>query len=122
VVTGTIKMSDIEQYRAASTGMARGPLMYQRQVSYAYRFNNVAYSNVQATFATGINSTSGWLARKFTTTYQNGASVNVYVNPANPSEAVLNPGAGLVCAILWLGACAFGAAAYYIATHSTIFS
>jgi Protein of unknown function (DUF3592) len=122
VVTGTIKMSDIEQYRAASTGMARGPLMYQRQVSYAYRFNNVAYSNVTATFATGINSTSGWLVRKFTTAYQNGASVNVYVNPANPSEAVLNPRAGLVCAILWLGAFAFGSAAYYIATHSTIFS
>jgi hypothetical protein len=122
VVPGMIKMSDIEQYRAASTGMARGPLMYQRQVSYAYHFNNVAYSNVQATFATGINSTSGCLVRKFTTAYQDGASVNVHVNPANPSEAVLNPGAGLVCAILWLGAVAFGSAAYYIATHSTIFS
>jgi hypothetical protein len=122
VVTGTIKMSDVEQYRAASTGMARGPLMYQRQVSYAYRFNNVAYSNVTATFATGINSTSGWLVRKFTTAYQEGASVDVHVNPANPSEAVLNPGVGLVSAILWLGAFAFGSAAYYIATHSTIFS
>ena len=67
-----------------------GPVMYQRQVSYAYRFNNVAYSSVQATFATGANSRSGWLARKFTTAYQNGASVDVHVNPANPSEAVLN--------------------------------
>jgi hypothetical protein len=122
VVTGTIKMSDVEQYRAASTGMARGPVMYQRQVSYAYRFNNVAYSNVTASFATGINSTSGWLVRKFTTAYQEGASVDVHVNPANPSEAVLNPRAGWACAILWLGAFGFGAAAYYIATHSTIFS
>jgi hypothetical protein len=124
VVAGTIKMSDVEQYRAAPRGMARGPVMYQRQVSYAYRFNNVAYSNVQATFATGVNSTSGWLARKFTTAYQNGASVDVYVNPANPSEATLNPRGGLVwiASILWLGAFAFGSAAYYIATHSTIFS
>jgi Protein of unknown function (DUF3592) len=123
VVTGTIKMSDIEQYRAAPDkgSFARGPMMYQRQVSYAYRFNDIAYSNVHASFATGINSTSGWLVRKFTTAYQAGASVDVHVNPANPSEAVLNPGAGFVCAILWLGAFAFGAGAYYVATHSTIF-
>jgi len=117
VVIGTITMSDIEQYRAAPTGkgFTRGPLMYQRQVSYAYRFNNVAYSNVQASLATGLSSTSGWLVRKFTTAYQDGASVNVYVNPANPSEAVLNPRAGLVCIFLWLVALAFWAGAYHVA-------
>jgi hypothetical protein len=117
VVIGTITMSDIEQYRAAPTGkgFTRGPLMYQRQVSYAYRFNNVAYSNVQASLATGLSSTSGWLVRKFTTAYQDGGSVNVYVNPANPSEAVLNPRAGLVCIFLWLAALAFWAGAYHVA-------
>jgi hypothetical protein len=116
VVIGTIKMSDIEQYRAAPTrGYTRGPLMYQRQVSYAYRYNDVAYSNVRASLATGITSTSGWLVRKFTTAYENGASVNVYVNPANPSEAVLNPRAGFVCLFLWLVAFAFWAGAYHVA-------
>jgi hypothetical protein len=117
VVSGTIKMSDIAQYRAAPTqAFSRGPMMYQRQVSYAYRYNNVAYSNVQATLATGVNSTSGWLARQFTTTYQDGASVDVYVNPANPSEATLNPRGGFVLIwILWLLAFAFSAAAYYVA-------
>jgi hypothetical protein len=124
VVSGTIKMSDIEQYRAAPSkgSLSRGPVMYRRQVSFAYRFNNVAYSNVEGSLATGINSTSGWLVRKFTTAYQDGASVNVYVNPANPSEATLNPRAGTVIAILWLGALGFGAAAYYVATRSTMFS
>jgi Protein of unknown function (DUF3592) len=119
VVTGTIKMSDIEQYRAAPTGgFSRGPLMYQRRVSYAYRYNNVAYSGVAATLATGVASTSGWLARKFTTAYQDGASVNVYVNPANPSETTLNPRAGFVCLFLWVGAMAFWAGAWHVARMS----
>jgi hypothetical protein len=124
VVPGTITMSDVEQYRAAPAkgSFGRGPVMYRRQVSYNYRFNNVAYSNVAGSLATAVNSTSGWLIRKFTTDYQNGASVDVHVNPANPSEAVLNPGAGVVCAILWLGAFGFGWAAYYVATRSTMFS
>lgn len=126
VVPGTIKMSDVEQYRAAPAkgSFARGPVMYRRQVSYAYTYNNVAYSNVQGSLATGANSRSGWLARKFTTAYQDGASVNVYVNPINPSEATLDPRAGVIwiISVLWLGAFALGAGAYYIATHSTIFS
>jgi len=116
VVTGTIKMSDIEQYRAAATqGFSRGPLMYQRRVSYAYRYNNVAYSGVAATLATGVASTSGWLARKFTTDYQDAAPVNVYVNPANPSETTLNPRAGFVCLFLWVVAMAFWAGAWHVA-------
>jgi Protein of unknown function (DUF3592) len=126
VVSGMIKMSDIEQYRAAPDkgSFTRGPVMVRRQVSCVYRFDNIAYSNVQGSLATGVNSTSGWLMRKFTTAYQDGASVNVYVNPLNPSEATLNPRGGVVwiLSILWLGALAFAWAAYYVATHSTIFS
>jgi hypothetical protein len=126
VVLGTIKMSDIEQYRAAPDkgSFTRGPVMVRRQVSCVYRFNNIAYSTIQGSLATGVNSTSGWLARKFTTAYQDGASVNVYVNPLIPSEATLNPRGGVVwiLSVLWLGALAFAWAAYYVATHSTIFS
>jgi hypothetical protein len=117
IVPGTIKMSDIEQYRAAPTkNGVRGPVMYQRRVSFLYSFDNVAYSCVQASLATGVYSTSGWLVRKFTTAYQEGAGVNVYVNPANPSEATLDPRAGLwICGVLWLAALAFAASAYGIA-------
>jgi len=116
VVTGTIKMSDIEEYRAAPTkGYSRGPLMYQRRVSYAYRYDNVAYSGVAATLATGFASTSGWLVGKFTTSYQDGAPVDVYVNPVNPSEATLNPRAGFVCLFLWFGTMVFWAGAWHVA-------
>jgi Protein of unknown function (DUF3592) len=117
VVPGTIEMSGIGKYRAAPTksGM-RGPVMYQRRVSFLYSFDNVAYSCVQASLATGIYSTSGWLVGKFGTAYQQGAGVNVFVNPANPSEATLDPRAGLwICLVLWLAALAFAAGAYGIA-------
>jgi len=119
VVSGTLAMSDVEQYRAApSKNHLRGPMMYQRQVSFSYRYNDVAYSRVEARFATGVNSTSGWLMRKFRTAYQDGARVNVYVNPANPSEATLDPRAGAsLIWILWLVALAFCWAAYLVATR-----
>jgi hypothetical protein len=119
VVPGTIAMSDVEEYRAApDKNHVRGAVMYQRQVSFSYRFDNVAYSRVETRFATGVNSTSGWLMRKFTTAWQDGAHVDVYVNPANPSEATLDPrgGAALIW-ILWLVALAFGWAAYLVATR-----
>jgi hypothetical protein len=118
VVPGTIKMSDVQQYRAAPTRFRRGPVMYQRQVSYEYRYDNIAHSFVEAGLATGVNSRSGWFARKFTTAYQDGARVNVYVNPANPSEATVNPRAGwYIYVILWLVSFAFWWAAYFTATH-----
>ena len=117
VVSGTIRMSDVEQYRAASTQrFTRGPVMYRRQVSCDYRYNDIAYNHVEGSLATGVNSTSGWLMRRFTTAYQNGASVNVYVNPANPSEATLNPRGGVALIwILWLVAFAFWWGAYVVA-------
>ena len=119
VVPGIIKMSDVQQYRNAPTqNGVRGEVMYQRQASFAYSYNNVAYTCIEGSVATGVNSTSGWLMRKFTTAYQDGASVNVYVNPLNPSEATLNPRGGVF--ITWiLGglAVAFWGLAYFVATR-----
>jgi hypothetical protein len=119
VVPGIIRMSDVQQYRnAPSKDGVRGEVMYQRQASFAYTYNNVAYTCIEGSVATGINSTSGWLMRKFTTAYQDGASVNVYVNPANPSEATLNPrGGAFIIWILGLLACAFWGLAYFVATR-----
>jgi hypothetical protein len=117
VVSGTIQMSDVEQYRAAPSKQgSRGAVMYQREVSYAYRFNDVDYTGIEARFATSSNSTSGWLMRKFMTAYQDGAAVKVYVNPLNPSEATLNPRTSFAW-VLWLLSAAFFAAAYFVATR-----
>jgi hypothetical protein len=117
VVTGTIKLSDIEQYRAApQDGSTRAQIMYQRRVSYTYNYNNLSYTNTHATLASSVASTSSWLVRKSTTDYKNGANVKVWVNPDNPSQATLEPRAGFVW-VLWLSAAAIWGVAYYAAVH-----
>ncbi|MEP6841156.1 MAG: DUF3592 domain-containing protein [Bradyrhizobium sp.] len=117
VVTGTIKLSGIEQYRAAPTDhQSRGQVMYQRKVNYTYSYNNISYTNMHASLASNVASTSGWLVGKFTTAYQEGAAVKVYVNPANPAEATLEPGIGLAW-VIWIVAAGFWIGAYYVATH-----
>ena len=117
VVTGTIKLSDIEQYRAARQDDGSGTrVMYQRRVSYTYQYNNLTYTNAHATLASSVASTSSWLVRKSTTGYKDGASVQVWVNPDNPAQATLEPRAGFVW-VLWLAAIAIWGVAYYAAVH-----
>jgi Protein of unknown function (DUF3592) len=116
LVTGIIKLSGLEEYRAApSKSGSRGARMYERQVSYSYRFNNIAYSNVHASFSSNSTTTSPWVLRLFGMDYQDGASVKVWVNPDNPSDATLNPGAPFGW-LLWLVALALWLGAYLIAT------
>ena len=117
VVSGTIKLSDIEQYRAAPMdGSSRSRTMYQRRVSYTYKYNNLTYTNVHASLASNVASTSSWLVRKSTTDYQNGATVKVWVNPDNPAQATLEPRTGFVW-VLWVTAVAIWGVAYYAAVH-----
>ena len=117
VVTGTIKLSDIEQYRAARLDDGSGTrVMYQRKVSYTYKYNNLTYTGTHATLASSVASTSSWLVRKSTTDYKDGASVQVWVNPDNPAQATLQPRAGFVW-VLWLSAAAIWGVAYYAAMH-----
>jgi hypothetical protein len=117
VVSGNITLSDIEQYRAARTeGGSRGPVMYQRRVSYTYKYNDLTYTNTHARLASSVASTSNWLVRKSTTDYKNGATVKVWVNPDNPSQATLEPRTGFVW-VLWLSAAAIWGVAYYAAVH-----
>ncbi len=116
VVSGVIKLSEIESYREApSESGARGQIMYQRQVSYAYTYEGVSYTNVHASLASNVASTSSWLVRKTTRDWQNGAAVKVYVNPANPAEATLEPRVPFVW-LLWLCVAGFAAGAWYFAT------
>lgn len=116
VVPGTVKLSGLDEYRAApSESGRRGSIMYERKVSYTYRFQDVAYSNVHASFSANSRTTSPWVLRLFGMNYQDGASVKVWVNPANPSEATLDPRARAVW-LLWLAALALWAGALAIAT------
>ena len=116
-VTGTIKLSGVEQYRNAPEGNASsGQVMYQRKVNYTYRYNNISYTRMHSSFASNSATDSGWMARKFLKSWHDGASVKVYVDPANPAEATLEPGASFVW-VIWICVAGFWAAAYYVATH-----
>ena len=118
VVSGIIKLSGLEEYRAApSESGRRGPIMYERKVSYAYRFKDVAYTSVHASFSSNSRTTSRWVLRLFGMDYQDGAGVKVWVNPDNPSDATLDPSARLVW-LVWLVALGLWVGAYLIATAS----
>jgi hypothetical protein len=116
VVPGTIKLSGLDEYRAAPDDSGRrGATMYERKVSCAYRFNDVAYTSVHGSFSSNSKTTSRWVLRLFGMDFQDGAGVKVWVNPDNPSEATLNPRAPFGW-LLWLIAFGLWAAAYLIAT------
>jgi hypothetical protein len=116
VVPGVIKLSGLEEYRAAPSDSGRsGPTMYERKVSYAYRFNDIAYSAEHASFSSNSRTTSRWVLRLFGMDFEDGAGVKVWVNPDNPSEATLDPRAPFGW-LLWLIAFGLWAAAYLIAT------
>ena len=98
VVPGTIKLSGIEEYHAASDpGEARGVEMFGKRVTYTYQYQNVSYTNECARVAAGTPDASDEMLRKLMARYQDGATVEVRVNPANPAEATLDArGAGRI--------------------------
>ena len=117
VVSGTVKLSGLDEYRAApSDSGTRGSTMYERKVSYSYKFNDVAYSNEHGRFSSNSPTTSPWVLRLWGMDFQDGASVQVWVNPANPSEATLNPNSPFAW-FLWLLAAGFAGLACYTAVH-----
>lgn len=120
VVPGTIKLSGIEEYHAASDpGEARGVEMFGKRVTYTYRYQNVSYTNECARVAAGTQSASEEMLRKLMLRYQDGATVEVHVNPDNPAEATLDArGDGRMAWVLWGIAAIFAALALFVATRS----
>jgi hypothetical protein len=116
VVPGLIKLSGLDEYRAApSDSGRRGSTMYERKVSYSYRFKDVAYTAVHGSFSSNTKTTSRWVLRLFGMDFQDGAGVKVWVNPVNPSEATLDPRARFGW-LLWLMALGLWTVAYLLAT------
>lgn len=117
VVPGTITTSGLEQFVGASSEPAeRGQLMYQSKVSFAYRFNDIDYVSQLASLGGKVSSTSSALAQGFAKKYPDGAGVQVYVNPDNPSEAVLEPRANGAW-IIWVAVAIIWGLAYFVATR-----
>ena len=116
VVPGTIKLPGLDEYRTAPGERGTsGSTMYERKVSFSYRFKDVAYTGVHGSFSSNSKTTSPWVLRLFGMDFRDGASVKVWVDPGNPSEATLDPRAPFAW-LLWLIAFGLWTAAYLIAT------
>jgi hypothetical protein len=117
VVSGTIKSSGLEQFMSApSESSERGQRTFQSKVSFAYRFDGIDYVSEHASMGGKVSSTSRGLVERYARKYPNGAKVKVYVNPLEPSEAVLEPRASHIW-IIWASVAFSWGVAYYAAVH-----
>lgn len=119
VVPGTIKLSEMEEYHEArEPGESRGVEMFGKRVSYTYRYQNVSYTNECARVAAGSPPASDKMLQRLLSRYQDGATVEVRVNPDNPAEATLDArGGGRIAFVLWGIAAIFAALALFVATR-----
>ena len=119
VVPGTIRLSGIEEYHEASEpGERRGIEMFGKRVTYTYLYQNVSYTNECARVAAETPSASDEMLCKLMSRYQDGATVEVRVNPDNPAEATLDArGDGRIAYVLWGLATIFAALALFVATR-----
>jgi hypothetical protein len=119
VVPGKIKLSEMEEYHQASEpGESRGVEMFGKRVTYTYLYQNISYTNECARVAAGSPSGSDAMLQKLMARYQDGATVEVHVNPDNPAEATLDPrGGGRIAWVLWGIAAIFAALALFVATR-----
>lgn len=111
VVDGKIVQSEVEEF-AGKTDSGRPQTMYRSRISWSYRFNNIDYRGGNQTSGPQVTSNMEGFAKRAAAKYPLGKSVKVYVNPANPSEATLNPSAWYVW-LLWAVAFAVWGVAYY---------
>jgi len=115
VVKGRIQTSGLEEFRGAvSEDRSRGSIMFKSKIQYTYRYENNDYTGIVASMSGDVSSTSEGAVRAFAKKYKDGQVVDVYVNPQNPSNAVLEPrvtGAW----IMWASVIAIWGIAYYAA-------
>ena len=116
-VPGTIKSSGLEQFMSApSESSERSQLTFQSKVSFAYRFKGIEYVSEHASLSGTVSSTSKVLMQRYARKYPTGAKVQVYVNPLDPSDAVLDARVSHIW-IIWASVAFIWGVAYYAAVH-----
>jgi Protein of unknown function (DUF3592) len=119
VVSGTIKLSDLEEYRAAvpEGEYRQGNEMFGKTVSVTYSYQNVSYTNECARVGSESPASTGKLMQRLLSRYQDGATVEVHVNPDNPADATLDVKQGGIAWVLWGFSAMFVAGAIFVATR-----
>ncbi|MBN9594915.1 MAG: DUF3592 domain-containing protein [Afipia sp.] len=116
VVKGKIRTSGLERFRAkAEDDGSRGQIMFRANISYSYRYENMDYTGLVVSMNGQVSSTSDWGMQRYVKKYPEGAMVDVYVNPQNPTESVLEPRAKAAW-FLWVAVAVIWALACFVAT------
>lgn len=117
-VKGTIRTSGLDRFRArADDSGSRGPIMFRAKISYTYSYQNVAYTGDVVSMNGQVSSTSDWGMQRYVRKYPEGGVVDVYVNPANPSDSVLEPRARGIW-VVWIIVAVLWAMAAFVATRA----
>ena len=111
VVQGKIVQSEVEEFEG-KTDSGRSQTMYRSRISYTYRYNSIDYRGGNQTSGAQVVSNMEGFAKRALARYPRGKTVQVWVNPQNPSEATLDPSAHFVW-IIWLSAIAILGVAVY---------
>jgi hypothetical protein len=88
VTTGKILMSGAEAYRTR-TGRSGYSTMYRPNVVYEYSVNGQRLMGNQINFGMSIGYGSPAVAERVSAKYPTGSIVQVYYNPSDPAQAVL---------------------------------
>ncbi len=115
-VAGTIKESEVRQERH------EGKLHHSAGIHYEYQIDGQTLGGDTVWFGGNFSSTDSGSARKTVNRYPVGEQVDVYYNPEDPTNSVLEPGAhlssyavfGIGLAFLFVGVVVAGSLAFKI--------
>ena len=78
-------------YQTDTTATSNGVATYKADVAYRYKVNGANYSSSKVALL-DLASSSGRGQQSIVQRYPDKSKVDVYYNPADPSEAILEPG------------------------------
>jgi hypothetical protein len=91
ITDGTILTSDVIK-EMNNSGDHNYSMLYRAEVCYSYKILNEKFVSNKISFMPNFSTSSSKLAYKRTLKYAANSKVQVYYNPTNPEEAVLEPG------------------------------
>jgi hypothetical protein len=115
-VDARIENSGVHAFESRDSDSDRLRTQYRVDVVYSYEIAGVRYTGDKFS-ASQFSANTEVLARRQAERYPAGSAIQVHYNPANPAEAIVNPGGRALLLLLWLVPLAVVILAYVAATH-----